>query len=138
LLVEDNPGDVILTRIAFEKCRVSGRLHVVDDGEKALQFLRGEGEYAGRLLPDLVLLDINLPRVNGLEVLRVVKSDENLRHVPVVVLTSSVRKQDIADAYGHHANGYITKPEGLPQLIEALQLVGDYWFVAVQHPLRDV
>lgn len=132
LLVEDNPGDVVLTRIALERCRIRNQLFVVDDGEKALQFLRGEGEYADATAPDLILLDINLPRVNGLEVLKEVKEDEHLRKIPIIMLTSSVREQDIADAYGYHANSYITKPASLPQLINALQSIEDYWFVLVR------
>ena len=132
LLVEDNPGDVVLTRIALEKCRISNHLHVVDDGEKALQFLRGVGAYADRVMPDLVLLDINLPRINGLEVLREAKNDEKLCRIPIIMLTSSVREQDIADAYGFHANSYVTKPASLPQLIDALQSIEDYWFVLVR------
>ncbi len=134
LLVEDNPGDVVLTRMALQKCRISNTLHVVDDGEKALQFLRGQGEYEGRVVPDLVLLDINLPRVNGLQVLKEVKTDEKLRQIPIIMLTSSVREQDVCDAYGYHANSYITKPASLPQLINALQSIEDYWFVLVRRP----
>lgn len=134
LLVEDNPGDVVLTRMALQQSRISNTLHVVNDGEKALMFLRGEGEYAGRIIPDLVLLDINLPRINGLEVLKEVKLDENLRRIPIVMLTSSVRDKDVADAYGNYANSYITKPESLPQLINALQSIEDYWFDLVRRP----
>jgi CheY-like chemotaxis protein len=134
LLVEDNPGDVVLTRAALQECRVANSLTVVNDGEQALAYLFGRPPYEDRVVPDLVLLDINIPRINGLEVLEQVKSDERLRRIPVIMLTSSNRERDIATAYDSHANSYINKPPSLPELVVALQSLEDFWFVLVRRP----
>jgi two-component system, chemotaxis family, response regulator Rcp1 len=134
LLVEDNPGDVRLTREALEEAKVRNNLHVVDDGVKALQFLRREGEYAGATRPDLILLDLNLPRMGGREVLMEIKADPNLLQIPVVVLTSSEAEQDIVKAYELHANCYITKPVNLDRFIAVVKSIEDFWFTIVRLP----
>jgi len=110
LLVEDNPGDVMLTQEAFDECLLPHRLSVVGDGEEALQFLRQAGKYTDAPHPDLVLLDLNLPRKDGRELLAEVKNDPELRHIPVIVLSTSESDQDVARAYRLHANCYLTKP----------------------------
>ena len=132
LLVEDNPSDVLMARKAVERSSFAGRLHVVTDGEQALDFLFRRGEFADSPRPDLVLLDINLPRVNGNEVLRRVKEDDALRCVPVVMLTSSDRDRDIDESYSAHANSFITKPPGLKELTEIINSLDHYWFRVVR------
>ena len=127
LLVEDDPGDVLLIREAFEDNKVRNRLHVVADGVEALAFLRREGEHAGAPQPDLVLLDLNLPRKDGREVLAEVKGDPDLKTIPVIVLTTSSAPPDVAFCYTHHANSYIRKPLGLDRLIEAAAAIRDFW-----------
>jgi two-component system, chemotaxis family, response regulator Rcp1 len=134
LLVEDNPGDVRLTREALQEAKVRNNLHVVDDGVKALKFLRREGEYAGATRPDLILLDLNLPRMGGREVLMEIKADPNLLQIPVVVLTSSEAEQDIVKAYELHANCYITKPVNLDRFIAVVKSIEDFWFTIVRLP----
>ncbi|HKE67268.1 MAG TPA: response regulator, partial [Micromonosporaceae bacterium] len=110
LLVEDDPGDVLMTREAFEHHKIANRLHVVDDGVKAVEFLRHEGEYAGVPRPGLILLDLNLPRRSGREVLADIKSDPDLCDIPVVILTTSSAEEDVVRSYKLHANAYVTKP----------------------------
>ena len=132
LLVEDNPSDVLMARKAVERSTFEGRLHVVTDGEQALDFLFQRGAFAGSPRPDLVLLDINLPRVNGKEVLRQVKEHAALRRVPVVMLTSSDRDRDIDESYSAYANSFITKPPGLKELTEILNSLDHYWFRVVR------
>ncbi|HUE97028.1 MAG TPA: response regulator [Longimicrobiaceae bacterium] len=134
LLVEDNPGDVRLTREAFKDAKVRNNLHVVDDGVKALEFLRSEGEYAAAPRPDLILLDLNLPRKGGREVLQEIKSDPDLLQIPVVVLTSSEADQDIAQAYELHANCFITKPVDLDQFLSVVRSLEDFWLTIVRLP----
>jgi two-component system, chemotaxis family, response regulator Rcp1 len=137
LLVEDNPGDVRLTREALKEGKVNNILHVVEDGVKALAFLRREGEYSDAPRPDLILLDLNLPRKGGREVLQDVKSDPVLRHIPVVILTSSQAEQDIARAYDLHANCYITKPVDLDQFITVVQSIEEFWLSIVKLPSAE-
>jgi len=134
LLVEDNPGDVRLTREALREGKVRNNLNVVDDGVKALAFLRREGEYAAAPRPDLVLLDLNLPRMGGREVLEAIKANPELRSIPVVVLTSSQAEQDIARAYELRANCYVTKPVDLDQFIAVVKSIEDFWFTIVRLP----
>jgi two-component system, chemotaxis family, response regulator Rcp1 len=137
LLVEDNPGDVRLTQEAFREGRMANRLHVVDDGEKALQFLRGEGEFAQAVRPDLILLDLNLPRLDGREVLRVIKADPVLRTIPVVVLTTSAAEQDILRSYDLHANCFVTKPVDLDRFLEIIRSIEHFWMTIVKLPAAD-
>lgn len=134
LLVEDNPGDVRLTREALAEGKVVNRLSVVENGEEALQYLRREGPYASSPRPDLVLLDLNLPRMNGREVLQAIKSDPALKRIPVVVLTSSQAEEDVARSYDLHANCVITKPVDLNQFIRVVRTVDEFWFTVVKLP----
>lgn len=127
LLVEDSPGDVLLTREALREGRVANELNVVGDGEQALRYLRREGEYADRVRPDIVLLDLNLPRKDGREVLEEVKADPELRRIPVIVLTTSNRDEDVVRAYDAHANSYIRKPVDLEKFMRVVRSIEDYW-----------
>jgi chemotaxis family two-component system response regulator Rcp1 len=134
LLVEDNPGDVELTREALEEARVRNRLSVVGDGVEALAFLRREGPYAGAPRPDLVMLDLNLPRKDGREVLAEIKQDPELRRIPVVVLTTSEAEKDVLGAYELHANAYIVKPVDLDQFLGVVRSVEGFWLAVVRLP----
>lgn len=134
LLVEDDLGDVRLTEVCFRDAKVRNRLTVVHDGVDALAYLRRKGEYADAVRPDLVLLDLNMPRKNGQEVLREMKEDSALRSIPVVVLTSSEAETDILQSYDLHANCYITKPVDLPQFMEVVAAVEDFWLCVVKLP----
>jgi CheY-like chemotaxis protein len=134
LLVEDDPGDVVLIREAFEDNKVYNRLHVVSDGVQALEFLRNEGEYADAPRPDLVLLDLNLPRKDGREVLAEVKGDPGLHTIPVVVLTTSEAEEDILRSYDLHANAYVTKPVDFERFIEVVRQIDDFFVSVVKLP----
>lgn len=134
LLVEDNPGDVRLTQEAFKEGKVRNELHVVGDGVEALAFLRQEGEYAESPRPDLILLDLNLPRKNGREVLAEIKEDPNLKRIPVVILTASQAEKDILNCYDLHANCYITKPVDLDRFIAAVESIEKFWLTIVKLP----
>ncbi|EYR64195.1 chemotaxis protein CheY [Actinotalea ferrariae CF5-4] len=134
LLVEDDPGDVLMTREAFEENKVANRLAVVSDGAEAMQYLRREGEYADAPTPDLVLLDLNLPRMDGREVLAAMKSDENLRSIPVVVLTTSEAEEDVLRSYSLHANAYVTKPVDFARFIEVVRQIDDFFVSVVRLP----
>ncbi len=134
LLVEDSPGDVALTTEALRDARIANDLHVVGDGEAALAFLRGEGEYAGAPRPDLMLLDLNLPRKDGREVLAEVKWDENLRRIPVVVLTTSTAEVDILRSYDLHANCYISKPVDFGEFLDVVRSIEGFWLSIVRLP----
>ena len=134
LLVEDNPGDVRLTREALREGKVRNNLHVAADGVEALHFLRKEGRFADAVRPDLILLDLNLPKKDGREVLEDIKSDPDLRYIPVVVLTSSQAEQDILRAYDLHANCSVTKPVDLDQFIHVVRSIEDFWFTIVKLP----
>jgi CheY-like chemotaxis protein len=129
LLVEDDPGDVLMTREAFEEY-LHNRLDVVTDGAAALAYLRREEPYADALRPDLILLDLNLPRRDGREVLQEVKADDDLRHIPVIVLTTSQAEEDVLRSYQLHANAYVTKPVDFDGFIEAIKQI-DHFFVSV-------
>jgi len=134
LLVEDNPGDVRLTEEALKEGKVVNRLNVVQDGVEALAYLRKEGEYASAETPDLILLDLNLPKKDGREVLAEVKEDPDLRMIPVVVLTTSRDEQDILKSYDLHANCYITKPVDFEQFIGVVRAIEDFWLSVVKLP----
>jgi CheY-like chemotaxis protein len=134
LLVEDDPGDVLMTREAFEENKVANRLAVVSDGAAAMQYLRREGEYADAPVPDLVLLDLNLPRMDGREVLAAMKSDESLRSIPVVVLTTSEAEEDVLRSYSLHANAYVTKPVDFSRFIEVVRQIDDFFVSVVRLP----
>jgi CheY-like chemotaxis protein len=134
LLVEDDPGDVLMTREAFEHFRIRNNLHVVSDGDQALQFVRRTGVFAGVPRPGLILLDLNLPRRNGLEVLAELKSDEDLLHIPVVVLTTSQADEDILRSYALHANAYISKPVDFEQFIDVIRQIDDFFLTLVKLP----
>ena len=134
LLVEDNPGDVRLTQEALKDNKVRNHLHMVKDGVEALAFLRKEGQYAGSPRPDLILLDLNLPRKDGREVLAEIKADQNLRRIPVVILTTSKAEEDILRAYDLNANCYITKPVDFDQFIHVVKSIEEFWLAMVKLP----
>jgi two-component system, chemotaxis family, response regulator Rcp1 len=134
LLVEDSPGDVGLTLEAFKEAKVRNHFNVVDDGVKAMRYLRREGEYVNAPRPDLILLDLNLPRKDGREVLVEIKSDPNLRRIPMVVLTTSREDVDVLTAYNFHANCYITKPVDFTQFLKVVQSIEDFWLTVVRLP----
>jgi len=134
LLVEDDPGDVLMTEEAFADYKVANRLSVVSDGESAMAFLRQEGEYAEAPTPDLILLDLNLPRMDGREVLAEIKSDPALRQIPVVVLTTSAADADVARSYDLSANCFITKPLDLEAFFGVVHLVDRFWRDAATLP----
>jgi CheY-like chemotaxis protein len=136
LLVEDDPGDVLMTREAFEDYKVHNQLHVVNDGEQAMAFLRQEGEYAEMPRPDLVLLDLNLPRMDGRQVLDAVKSDPQLASIPVVVLTTSEAEDDVLRSYSLHANAYVTKPVDFDRFISVVRQIDDFFVSVVRLPRR--
>lgn len=134
LFVEDNPGDVRLTQEALKEGKVRTNLHIVGDGVEAMAFLRQEGKYADAPRPDIILLDLNLPRKNGREVLAEIKSDERLKRIPVVILTTSRAEEDILRTYNLHANCYVTKPVDLDQFMKVVQAIESFWLTLVKLP----
>jgi CheY-like chemotaxis protein len=134
LLVEDNPGDVRLTIEGLKEAKVRNNLHVARDGVEALEFLRRQGQFGDAVRPDLILLDLNLPRMDGREVLAAIKSDPNLKTIPVVVLTTSSAEQDVVHSYELQANSYITKPVDLEQFIKVVRSIEDFWLTIVTLP----
>jgi len=134
LLVEDNPGDADLAREALESSKVHNTLHVVGDGVEAMAFLRRAGKYASASRPDLVLLDLNLPRKDGREVLAEIKADNDLKRIPVVILTISKDEEDVLKTYNLHANCFITKPIDLGQFLKVVQAIEDFWLTIVRLP----
>lgn len=136
LMVEDNPSDVRLTREAFKDAKVRNRMHVAVDGEDAMAYLRQEGRHRDALKPDLILLDLNLPKKNGREVLAEIKADPELKRIPVVILTTSDDEKDIFTAYDLHVNAYIKKPVDLDQFIKIVEAVEDFWLTVVKLPSR--
>jgi CheY-like chemotaxis protein len=132
LLVEDDPGDVLMTREAFEHHRLRNPLHVVTDGEQAIQFLRREGAYAGAPRPGLILLDLNLPRRDGREVLAEVKRDKDLLTIPVVVLTTSEAEEDVLRSYSLHANAYVTKPVDFERFVDVIRQIDEFFVTVVK------
>jgi CheY-like chemotaxis protein len=134
LLVEDDEGDVLMTREALHEGKVVNRLSVVGDGVEAIAFLRREGPYADAVRPDLVLLDLNLPRRDGRQVLEEVKTDPDLRRIPIVVLTTSEAEEDVLRSYDLHANAYVTKPVDFDRFVEVIRQIDDFWISVVRLP----
>ena len=134
LMVEDNPGDVRLTRETLREGKVFHDLHVATDGVEALAFLRREGNYAAAPQPDLVLLDLNLPRKDGRQVLAEIKEDPKLRQIPVVILTTSGAEEDIIKSYDQHANSFVTKPVSLDQFVNAVRSIEKFWLTVAELP----
>ncbi|RJX42815.1 response regulator [Halonotius aquaticus] len=134
LLAEDNPGDVMLTRKALEQGKLANNLHVTTDGVDALEFLRQDGEYEDAPRPDLILLDLNMPRKDGQEVLEELRADDELRRIPVVVLTSSESEEDIVRSYELNANAYLTKPVDFDGFVEIVNRLENFWFQVVKFP----
>jgi two-component system, chemotaxis family, response regulator Rcp1 len=134
LLVEDNPGDVRLTKEALKEAKVINNLTVLKDGVEALAFLRQQGSYGGAVIPHLILLDLNLPKKDGREVLAEIKADEKLKRIPVVVLTTSQDEQDVFKSYNLHANCYVTKPVDLEQFMTVVKSIEDFWLGIVMLP----
>ena len=134
LLVEDNPGDVRLTKEALKEGKVYSNLHTVKDGVEAMEFLRRQGKYAGVPRPDIILLDLNLPRKDGREVLEEIKSDEVLKRIPVVVLTTSKAEEDVVRTYNLHANCYVTKPVDLEKFMVVVKTIDTFWLTVVTLP----
>jgi CheY-like chemotaxis protein len=136
LLVEDDPGDVLMTQEAFKDYKIANKLEVVTNGEDAIAYLRRTGAYTEAAVPDLVLLDLNLPRRDGREVLREVKSDGELRRIPIVVLTTSDAEEDVLASYDLHANAYVRKPVDFEQFVAAVQAIDDFFISVVRLPTR--
>lgn len=134
LLVEDNPGDVRLTQEAFKEAKMSIKLDVTMDGAEAIKFLRKDGEYSGAETPDLILLDLNLPKKDGREVLREIKTDDALKRIPVVVLTTSNAEQDIMKSYNLHVNCYINKPVDFEKFFDIIQKIEEFWLTTAILP----
>jgi len=134
LLAEDNPGDVKLTQKALAKGKIQNTLHVVNDGVEAMAFLRKEGEYADAPRPDLILLDLNMPRMGGREVLEALDEEPSLGRIPVVILTSSEAEQDIVDSYDRHANAYLTKPINFEGFVDIVRRIEEFWLTVVKQP----
>lgn len=137
LLVEDNPGDARLVKEAFKENKVMNELFIVEDGEKALKFLYKEGEFEDAITPDLILLDLNLPKKDGREVLKEIKTNSKLRIIPVVVLTTSKAEEDILKSYNLHANCYLTKPVDIDKFIEIVNQINNFWFSIVTLPTES-
>ncbi|WP_200957457.1 response regulator [Paenibacillus sp. Root444D2] len=136
LLVEDNPGDIRLIVEVLKEGKINNNLSVVEDGEEALAYLRREGSYQEAIMPDIILLDLNLPKINGTEVLAEIKKDPQLKYIPVIILTTSEAEQDILRAYDLHANCYITKPVNLEQFLTVVRSIENFWLTLVKLPRR--
>lgn len=136
LLVEDDPGDVLMTQEAFADYKIANRLTVLSNGEDAIAYLRKQGRFAEVVTPDLVLLDLNLPRRDGREVLLDIKGDADLRRIPVVILTTSEAKEDVVVAYNLHANAYVRKPVDFEQFVAAVRAIEDFFITVVRLPSR--
>ncbi|MEP6747355.1 MAG: response regulator [Bacteroidota bacterium] len=137
LLVEDNAGDILLTTEALEEGKLVNRISVVTNGDEAIDFLSKNGKYENAASPDLILLDINLPRKNGHEVLKYIKESNELKHIPVIMLTTSSSEKDIVSSYQHSANCYITKPVDIHDFMHAIAKLGDFWINIVTLPKSD-
>jgi CheY-like chemotaxis protein len=137
LLVEDNEGDIILTQEALSDAKIKNKVAVARDGEEAINFLDEGVKYSRSSLPDLILLDINLPKIDGKEVLYYIKNNDALKKIPVVMLTTSSSQLDISDAYSHHANCFITKPVDLNKFFEVVRMIEDFWITIVKLPNKD-
>ncbi|MDF2645831.1 MAG: response regulator [Paenibacillus sp.] len=136
LLVEDNPGDIRLIVEVLKEGKINNNLSVVEDGEEALAYLKREGSYQEAIVPDIILLDLNLPKINGTEVLAEIKKDPLLKYIPVIILTTSEAEQDILRAYDLHANCYITKPVNLEQFLAVVRSIENFWLTLVKLPRR--
>ena len=136
LLVEDSPDDILLTEEALREAKIANELHSVMDGDAAMDFLRGEGQHAARIRPDLVILDLNLPKKDGRQVLREIKGDEALKDIPVIVLSTSGAAEDVLDAYKHHVNAYVQKPIDFDEFINTVRSLEDFWLSIVRLPGR--
>ena len=136
LLVEDNPGDIWLAQEALRRSKMINRLFPLNDGREAVAFLRRQGSHAGAIRPDLILLDLNLPKKDGREVLAEIKADPDLRRIPVVVLTSSAAEEDVLKTYNLHANCYVTKPVDFDRFMEVVRSVEDFWLTIVKLPAK--
>lgn len=137
LLIEDNPGDVFLTQTAFAESKIDNQIHLAEDGEQALAFLTAcKNDVSRKAWPDLILLDLNLPKLDGRDVLSFIKQDELLRSIPVVILTSSEAEQDVVSSYNLHANSYIVKPLSLGQFTKVISAIENFWFSVVILPDR--
>ena len=136
LLVEDNKGDIGLIEEVFEEAKIRNNLHVAEDGEEAVLYLRGKGKFSGSPRPDIIILDLNLPNKDGREVLKEIKEDENLKNIPVVVLTTSGAEKDIIRAYELHANAYVTKPIDFDQFINVIGSIVNFWLEIVKLPSK--
>jgi len=134
LLVEDNPGDIRLTQEALKEGKISNNLYVAKDGEEALEFIFKKGKHQNAPTPDIILLDLNLPKINGREVLQQIKSHEQARRIPVVVLTTSSSEEDIVKSYDLHVNCYVCKPVDMDQFIKVIKTIDDFWFSVVKLP----
>jgi CheY-like chemotaxis protein len=134
LLVEDDPGDILMTREAFQHHKIQNKLHVVTDGEQALQFLHRTGEYTSAPRPDLILLDLNLPRRSGHEVLAELKEDPQLRIIPVVILTTSQAEEDVLRSYSLHANAYVSKPVDFERFMDVIRQIDSFFVTVVKLP----
>ncbi|MEI6946407.1 response regulator [Paraflavisolibacter sp. H34] len=134
LLVEDNEGDIVLTREAMHEAQLHNKMDVARDGEEALQFLRKEGRFREAVTPDLILMDINLPRLDGKEVLSIIKMDDFLKIIPVIMLTTSNSEKDVMESYLNHANCYITKPVKLSDFMDVIHTIRDFWISIVKLP----
>ena len=137
LLVEDNPVDVMMTKKAFSSGRLYSNIHVAEDGEEAMNFLYKRGKHSSAPLPDLILLDLNLPKRDGREILADVKADPNLRQIPIVILTTSEDPQDVWKSYELQANCFVTKPVDMKQFTKALECLGEFWFTVVRLPFPE-
>jgi len=137
LLVEDNEADIRLTRESIKEAKIRNILHVARDGEEAINYLYKKEDYKDAVTPDLILLDLNLPKKDGREVLEEIKSDEALSHIPVVILTTSEAEKDIVKSYKLHANCYVTKPMGIDQFVEVIKAIEDFWFTIVKLPSEE-
>ncbi|UBF28182.1 response regulator [Kovacikia minuta CCNUW1] len=136
LLIEDSPTDATLTIRSFNQAKIANNLHWLTDGEAAMDYLRQQGEFENAARPDLILLDLNLPGMDGREILAEVKSDANLKRIPVVILTTSADEEDVLRSYNLNANCYITKPFDVQQFIQVVQMIGDFWLAAVKLPME--
>lgn len=137
LLVEDNEGDIVLTVEALREAKIHNKVFVVRDGEEALSYLYREGRYVDAEMPDIIFLDINLPRIDGKEVLAKIKNDDRLKFIPVVILTTSESENDIMESYSNHANCYITKPVDFNKFLQVVNMIKDFWITLVRLPTSN-
>ena len=137
LLVEDNEGDIVLTVEALREAKIHNKVVVVRDGEEALSYLYREGKYTDAEMPDIIFLDINLPRIDGKEVLTKIKNDDRLKFIPVVILTTSDSENDIMESYSNHANCYITKPVDFNKFLQVVNMIKDFWITLVRLPMSN-